>query len=334
VIGKSVASVGWVVDPANHDKLAPLGSIGELLVEGSILARGYLNDAEKTSAAFISDPIWLTEGSGDYLGRRGRLYKTGDLVRYNSDGNLVCVGRKDRQVKVRGQRVELGEVEHHVRECVPEAKQVAVEVVLPRGKKEKAVVAAFLQLADEKHGKVRPGEAADDAPLAQVVFPSQAMEKLADQLPGYMVPDVYFAIAQLPTTVSGKTDRKRLREIGATFSAQQLADMRTSSEGPKRQPTSKTEQMLQQLWAQVLNVKASSIGLDYSFFCLGGDSIAAMKLVAKARREGLQLAAVDVFRQPKLKHLARSLAVCVSVIAHCGTPKCGAFASIHKPAAC
>jgi amino acid adenylation domain-containing protein len=320
VIGKSVASVGWVVDPANHNRLAPLGSIGELLVEGPILARGYLNDAEKTSAAFINDPTWLTEGIESHPGRRGRLYKTGDLVRYNSGGNLVCVGRKDGQVKVRGQRVELGEIEHHVRECMPEAKQVAVEVVLPGGKKEKTVVAAFLQLVDETHGEALPGEAADDVPLARVVFPAQASAKLADRLPGYMMPDVYFAIAQLPMTVSGKTDRKRLREIGASFSAQQLAEMRTASEGPKRVPSTEAEKMMQRLWARVLNIEADSIGLDDSFFRLGGDSIAAMKLVAEARNEGFQLAATDVFRQPKLKHLARSLAVRVSVIAHPAQP--------------
>jgi amino acid adenylation domain-containing protein len=183
VIGKSVASVGWVVDPANHNRLAPLGSIGELLVEGPILARGYLNDAEKTSTAFISDPTWLTEGTRGYPGRRGRLYKTGDLVRYNSDGNLVCVGRKDEQVKVRGQRVELGEIEHHVRECMPEAEGVAVEVVLPGGRKENAVVAAFLQLTDQTHGEVLLGKEAEDVPLARVVFPAQASEKLISEQP-------------------------------------------------------------------------------------------------------------------------------------------------------
>ncbi|KAG9387082.1 EntF Non-ribosomal peptide synthetase module protein [Pyrenophora tritici-repentis] len=107
-IGRLIASMGWVVDSNDHNKLAPLGSVGELLVEGPILARGYLGDAEKTAAAFIQDPTWLLEGSGEHVGRHGRLYKTGDLVHYDADGNLVYVGRKDVQVKVRGQRVELG----------------------------------------------------------------------------------------------------------------------------------------------------------------------------------------------------------------------------------
>jgi non-ribosomal peptide synthetase component F len=95
MIGKSIALVSWVVDLNNHNKLAPLGSIGELLVEGSILARGYLTDAEKTAVSFIYDPVWLLQGGSGYPGRHGRLYKTGDLVRYDADGNLIYVGRKD-----------------------------------------------------------------------------------------------------------------------------------------------------------------------------------------------------------------------------------------------
>jgi non-ribosomal peptide synthetase component F len=138
-IGKSIASVSWVVDPDDHYRKAPLGSVGELLVEGPILALGYLDDMEKTAAAFTCDPAWLLE-----IGRRGRLYKTGDLVRYNADGGLVYVGRKDGQVKIRGQRVELGEVEHHVRECMPTVEQMAAEVIMPGNKKDKAVVAVFV----------------------------------------------------------------------------------------------------------------------------------------------------------------------------------------------
>ncbi|CAN9330998.1 unnamed protein product [Alternaria alternata] len=304
-IGTSIASVSWVVDPENHHRLVPLGSIGELLVEGPILARGYLNDAKKTAAAFIDDPAWLLEGCGDYTGRRGRIYKTGDLVRYNSDGSLVCLGRKDGQVKVRGQRVELGEIEHHVRECLPEAKQLAVELVLPSGEGDRAMLAAFVRLEDDtRNALLVNGEAKSDS-MAPVVFQSRGEKELAERLPGYMVPTVFFAIQTFPTLTSGKTDRKRLREIGASFTAQQLAEMRTSSQGPKWQPSTGAEQVMQQLWARVLSVEPDSIGLDDSFFRLGGDSIAAMKLVGEARRTGLQLSVADVFRHPKLAALAR-----------------------------
>ncbi|KAK3216152.1 hypothetical protein GRF29_8g2302175 [Pseudopithomyces chartarum] len=306
-MGQSVASVSWVVDPNNHDRLAPLGSIGELLVEGPILARGYLDDAAKTAAAFIDDPAWLVAGSKGYPGRRGRLYKTGDLVHYDADGNLVCAGRKDGQVKVRGQRVELGEIEHQLRVCMPEVEQMAVEVILPAGAggQEKAMVAAFLQLNDEACDAPLVGKMPEnDSSLAQVVFPATADRKLAEQLPSHMIPEVYFAMRRLSMTTSGKTDRKRLREIGASFTAKQLAEMRTSSQGPKRQPTTEMERTLQQLWARVLDVEADIIGLDDSFFRLGGDSIAAMKLVGEARKEEVSISVADVFRNPKLVDLA------------------------------
>ncbi|KAH8727299.1 hypothetical protein GQ44DRAFT_576715, partial [Phaeosphaeriaceae sp. PMI808] len=208
IIGTSVASVSWVVDPENHHKLAPLGSIGELLVEGPILARSYLNNTEKTAAAFIDNPAWLLEGCGGHGGRRGRLYKTGDLVRYDSDGNLVYLGRKDSQVKLRGQRVELSEIEYHVQECLPEAKQLAVEVVLPSGQKDHAMLAAFIQLDRATRVQQAEGKAGGDDSMAQIVFLAGVEEELAERLPEHMVPTVFFSLLHFPTTTSGKTDRK------------------------------------------------------------------------------------------------------------------------------
>ncbi|KAF7572908.1 EntF, Non-ribosomal peptide synthetase module protein [Pyrenophora tritici-repentis] len=300
LLGKSVASVSWVVDPNDHHKLAPLGAVGELLVEGPILARGYLNDAEKTAAAFIDDPAWLLEGCDQHAGRRGRLYKTGDLVYYNADGNLVYVNRKDAQVKVRGQRVELGEIEHHVRECMPEVGRMAVEVIMPGDDKDKATVAVFVE---QKEEEVSDG----DGSSARVFFPSQVDSQLSERLPSYMVPGVYFSVAQLPMTTSGKTDRKRLREIGATFSAQQLAELRTRSQGPKRQPSTDKEKAMQQLWAQVLNIDADSIGLDDSFFRLGGDSITAMQVSSTARSLQISVTTADILEQKTISRLAHRM---------------------------
>ncbi|EFQ92914.1 hypothetical protein PTT_09891 [Pyrenophora teres f. teres 0-1] len=296
-----------MVDPENHERLAPLGSMGELLVEGPILARGYLNDVNKTEAAFINDPAWLLEGYRGHVGRRGRLYKTGDLVRYDVDGNLVYLGRKDSQVKVRGQRVELGEIEHHVRECLPEARQLAVEVILPSGQKNHAMLAVFVQLGKGTHNAHLEEKAGGDNITAQVVFLTGTEEELAKRLPKHMVPTVFFALLHFPMTTSGKTDRKRLREIGASFTAQQLAETQTSSQGPKRQPSTEAEQTMQQLWARVLGIDADIIGLDDSFFRLGGDSIAAMKLVGSARRTGLPLSVADIFRYPKLAEITSSV---------------------------
>ncbi|KAH8727297.1 hypothetical protein GQ44DRAFT_648966, partial [Phaeosphaeriaceae sp. PMI808] len=307
IIGTSVASVSWVVDPENHHKLAPLGSIGELLVEGPILARGYLNDAEKTAAAFVNDPAWLLEGFGSHAGRRGRLYKTGDLVRYDSNGNLVCLGRKDGQVKVRGQRVELGEVEHHVRECLPEAKQLAVEVIVPEGEGGHAMLAAFVQLGDDTRDALLVDRGARTDLMVRVVFLAEVEEELAERLPGHMVPTVFFAMQAFPSTTSGKTDRKRLREIGASFTAQQLAEMRTSRQGHKRQPSTEIERMMQQLWGRVLGIEPDSIGLDDSFFRLGGDSITAMQISSSARAFHLSVSTGDILKKKTIALIARDI---------------------------
>lgn len=303
-IGTSMASFSWVTDQEDHNKLVPFGTIGELLIEGPILARGYLNDISKTEAVFVDDPLWLRQGNrnDESTRRHGRLYKTGDLVYYDADGNLVYAGRKDSQTKVRGQRIELGEIEHHLNQCMSGIKQVAAEVILPSGDQAKAMVAAFVQLSSEpRHALVHQTSNGDLE--VQVIFPTYLDELLVQRLPKDMVPEVYFAVAELPLAASAKVDRQKLRKIGASFSAQQLAQLRTYSDDPKRQPETEKEQILHHLWAQVLSIDASSIGMDDSFFDLGGDSIAAMKLVGEARRSGVHISVAVIFQNPTLDKL-------------------------------
>ncbi|KAH9205017.1 condensation domain-containing protein [Leptodontidium sp. 2 PMI_412] len=211
--------------------------------------------------------------------------RTGDLVRYNEDGSLMFMGRKDTQVKIRGQRVELGEVEYHLRVCVPRVRQAVAEVILPQGEGASTMLAAFVVLEREEEKEEDREEERNDGTEAH--FPSHVQvisiltvveEALTESLPGYMVPAVFFAVAQLPTTTSGKTDRRRLRELGSTFSTRQLAELRSGEQRDKRSPSTPAERMLQEIWAQVLNLDAASIGVDDSFFRLGGDSITAMQV--------------------------------------------------------
>ncbi|KAI0545624.1 acetyl-CoA synthetase-like protein [Xylaria curta] len=116
-MGKGIGLNTWIVNPEDHNVLlSSVGAVGELLLEGPLVGSGYLNEPERTAAAFIEDPAWLARGcSLEHPGRQGRLYKTGDLVRYNKDGSVSFVSRKDEQVKIRGQRTELGEIEHVMR---------------------------------------------------------------------------------------------------------------------------------------------------------------------------------------------------------------------------
>lgn len=114
-IGTGLGVNTWITRVENHNQLCAIGMIGELLIEGPLLVREYLNDPERTSAAFIENPRWFTEARPE---TKSRFYKTGDLVRYNVDGTIQFIGRKDSQVKVRGQRIELGEIEHVLRRHV------------------------------------------------------------------------------------------------------------------------------------------------------------------------------------------------------------------------
>lgn len=290
--GRGVST--WIVDPNNHNRLLPPGCVGEILLEGPLVGQGYLNDAEKTAAAFIQNPTWLLRGAPNRPGRSGRLYKTGDLGQYDHEGSLIFVGRKDTQVKIRGQRVELGEVEHWVLQCMPEASYAVAEVVVPKAKSATPVLAVFLQIDYL--------EASDSTPATILPIPAHIEVKLKEYLPSYMVPSVFFAVTALPMTSNGKLNRGKLREIGASFSARLLAEARTR--GPKRQPTSSAEQHIQAIWARILDMEPGKIGLDDSFFRLGGDSIAAMRVVREAREVGIELSVANIFRQPTLHKVA------------------------------
>lgn len=295
-IGTGAGLVTWVVDPENHNILLPPGSIGELLLEGPLVGRGYLNDPDKTAAAFIQSPTWLLRGEAGHTGRQGRLYKSGDLVIYNEDGSLTFVDRKEGQAKVRGQRVDLGEVEHWVRACVPGTSEVVAEVVLPDGENACSTLVVFLQAN---------GELLDSTSAAKIVaLPADVEEKLTQNLPSYMIPAAFLLMYKLPKTATGKMHRSRLREVGSTFSVKQLAESRTTEQSLKQQPTTNTEHCMQSIWARVLGIDASNIGLGDSFFHLGGDSIAAMRVVTEARKAGLGVAVADIFRHRRLQQVA------------------------------
>lgn len=299
-IGKGVSAAIWVVDPEDHNKLATVGVIGELLIEGPILARGYLHGAAKTAAAFIEDPTWLTKGGLGVPGRRGRVYKTGDLVRHNADGTLQFVGRKDAQVKTRGQRVELGEVEHHVRTHMAGGADAVVvaEVIKPQGGEHNLLV-VFVEVGVG-------GGPEGDAEVNMLVFARMTAgigDKLTATLPTYMVPRAYVPVERIPMTATGKTDRRQLRDLGGTMTLEQLAALQPSP-GERRPPSTQAERQLQQLWASVLNIGADSIGLDDSFLRMGGDSIQAMRLVGAARKQGVLLTVTDVLHYPTLVDLA------------------------------
>ncbi|TLS21083.1 uncharacterized protein PpBr36_10622 [Pyricularia pennisetigena] len=301
LIGTSAASATWIVDPDDHNKLLPIGATGELLIEGPVLATGYLNDKEQTDRAFIRDPEWLLgRESPGAPGRSGRLYKTGDLARYTTDGSIVYVGRKDTQVKINGQRVELGEVESHVSKHVPRASHVVAEAVsYPDGTQ--ALVAFVVGIADDK------GSSPETPLLEPMANVTRLQNQLSEGLPRYMIPTAFLSCKTLPLTVSGKADRRLLRETAAGMArgadaADAAAAAAAAAAAPR--PISSRERKLQQIWADVLSMEKSRISADSNFFELGGDSVAAIKIAGLAAKQGMKLAVADVFKHPNLCQLA------------------------------
>lgn len=299
-IGYSVGSVSWIVDANDHNKLLPVGCVGELLIEGPIVARGYLNDHEKTAKSFIESPDWVSQDPHSRSAPR-RMYKTGDLVRYCSNGSLVYLGRKDTQVKLNGQRIELGEIEHHVKSNLPESTQSAVQLVVIGGIK---CLAAFLCL--ENDGSV-PAASNDDV-ILPMSSPIRTIAKslesaIALSIPTYMVPSMYIPVSRMPLTSSGKLDRRTLTTFAQALHDQQAATYRLGG-GDGRAPSTETEKILQQLWATILSKPLDSIGADDSFFRHGGDSIGAMKLVTASRAKGVTLTVANIFQRPKLSEMA------------------------------
>ena len=303
-IGHAIGSVAWVVDPNDYHRLMPVGCVGELLVDGPIVSRGYLNLPEKTAESFITCPTWLSDfADGEVLSRR--IYKTGDLVRYDSDGTLMYLGRKDTQVKLNGQRIELGEIEHHIEKNLPESAQSAVELVAFDGKK---ALACFVCL--DSDGSV-PDASEDNTvmPMSESFNErAKALEVvLGTKIPAYMVPTVWLPVYKMPLTSSGKLNRRGLRLAAQNVPSTLLVSYKLASKSG-RAPTSETERALAQMWAVVLNIEPDSIGVEDSFFKLGGDSIGAMRLVTTARSKDIALTVASIFQKSTLLDMAKSAA--------------------------
>jgi amino acid adenylation domain-containing protein len=303
MIGRSQYGVTWLVDPKDSNTLAPIGAIAELCIEGPILA-SYVGDSGPSlnEKCFFS-PRWLHRGHHETVGRHGQLYRTGDLVKYDTDGRIIFIGRsQESQRKLRGQRVELSQIE------------LCVQSFLS-GKFEVTVVAEIFTLSNNDNETlalfISHAGAADSAEGARTFIkrflPVDELEaELQKFVPSYMIPKLYIPIAKIPTNHSGKTDRRRLRQIGSSFTSEQLAETQPSRHAA-RKPSTDMEKRLQQLWAEIIGIEADAIYANDNFLRLGSDSIGAMRLVALARNQGLLLSVTDVFEVPQLEDMAKRI---------------------------
>jgi amino acid adenylation domain-containing protein len=263
-IGKPIDRVRTLILDENRNPV-PEGAAGEIHIGGIALARGYLSSPELTAEKFV------VEGAG-----AGRLYRTGDLGRRRADGNIEFLGRRDRQVKVRGYRIEPGEIEVALAQH-PQVGQAVVKLYEP-APGDKRLVAYVV------------ARAGGPPPVAEL------MRFLGERLPRYMVPSLIAFIDAVPVTPSGKIDFSGLPEPEAW-------------QGPQAAPAPprhETERRLAAIWSRVL--KVGSLGVTDDFFAIGGDSILALRLALEIERAFARTVPLGViFSAPTIEHLARIL---------------------------
>jgi amino acid adenylation domain-containing protein/thioester reductase-like protein/non-ribosomal peptide synthase protein (TIGR01720 family) len=252
--------------------LLPIGVTGELCIGGTQLARGYLNRPDLTVERFVAHPFKKGE----------RIYKSGDLARWLSNGTLEFIGRKDNQVKIRGYRIELGEIESII--DTKESIQQSVVVAVPDNSGHKRLVAYI---------KTR---------ISEDVEHKEVKSYLSEKLPDYMVPGVYVFLKDFPLTNNGKIDKKSLPSPETSFSRINNYVV----------PRTAPEKELALVWEELLGIK--KIGVEDNFFELGGDSIKAIQLVSKSKSLGIHYKVKDIFDYQTISGICSNLQIAFDTV--------------------
>lgn len=322
----------WIVDPENTDRLAPVGAVGELLIEGPALFTGYLNDAARNGIALIRPPRWRSEMDDGHSANR--IYRSGDLVRYVESGEIQYVSRQDGVVKLRGQFVDLGEIESVLRTILgsqdlimagqfeTEAAVLLVKDVPVPG--DQALV-TFLCPKD-------PDTLPQDRVLALLALAPALQSLLRKKLPEYMLPRLFYAVDKFPYNASGKLDRKALTLFSSKLTLSDLIqlpshpsqsteglsslakDLTPSRAGSTVHDNHKYQEIassLNKAWNDVFGPSADDAREEREFFHHGGNSMRAMELVAAARRHGVSISVAKIFGNPVFDSLVAVANMCV-----------------------
>ncbi len=266
-IGKPIANTQLhILD--SLQQLMPFGAVGELYIGGAGLAKGYINNTELTAQSFIDNPF---SGQGH---PSHKLYKTGDLVRYQSDGNINYVGRTDHQVKIRGLRIELGEIENRLQKVAGIKESVVVALAKDGNAENQHLVAYYL---------------ASDTPVST----ANIRHHLLLELPQYMIPAYFIALDAWPLSANGKIDRKALPQ----------PDWSQLNRRPYAAPENPTQIALAAIWSEVLGVE--KIGIHDSFFELGGHSLTATQAISRAQETfAIEVPLRQIFENPTIEAIA------------------------------
>ncbi len=255
IIGKPIANTQiYILD--EHNILMPIGATGELCISGIGLAKGYVNKKDLTQQKFIDNPYKEND----------RLYKTGDLARWSFDGNLEFIGRKDSQIKIRGFRVELSEIE----KCINRIDGIEAKVLV-EDEEERFICAYYTSTKEISENEIK--------------------DFLADYLPNYMIPTYLYKVNSFPLNSNGKIDNDAL--------------VKNKHQNFIEEPVNDIEKELVSLWSSVLNIKKSIIGRNSNFFTLGGHSLKAMSLLQKVKSVfGIEVSLNTIFQKVTIKQFA------------------------------
>ncbi|WP_162915454.1 non-ribosomal peptide synthetase [Paraflavitalea soli] len=275
IVADAPVSIGYPLDNLHiyimdsHLNLCPIGVLGEICVSGIAVGKGYWREEEKTRAVFVENPLFAYIGDEDYR----MLYKTGDLGYWQPDGSLIFDKRKDHMVKIRGFRVEPGDIENALLNLTSIKEAIVIDRQYENGTK---YLCAYY-VSDEQPDR------------------SWIRQQLLAVLPGYMVPSYFIQMDKLPITANDKIDRKALP----------APDTGSGMENPEKTilgPATATEAILVPIWRSVLGIDA--IGTDQGFFDFGGDSIKAINLRSRMEASGLAVSIKDIYQYTSIRDLA------------------------------
>jgi amino acid adenylation domain-containing protein len=298
-VGFPLNSRVWIALLDNPNKLAPVGAIGELVVEGPGIARNYINNHLDSANLFYDATPWAKDWKAS-MESIGRCYRTGDMAHFADDGEIIFMGRRDRQIKLRGQRIELEDIEVKLQQHNQIlGAHIILEVLDIHSHGD---LVAFLYAPDLKD---MPAYTLNGGSARMTEGMKLEIERLrvrvSEELPAYMWPVVWIPLKELPLSPTGKLDRPTLVRFGKDY----CSNMRTDSGDDDG--LSPIESILARIWRQILKFATLNLKSDAHFFRMGGDSLCSMKLVTLANREGYHLTVEKVFHNPTLSSMATAM---------------------------
>ncbi|RYP55112.1 hypothetical protein DL768_000231 [Monosporascus sp. mg162] len=291
-IGHLFPNVGGYVFHPGTEIPVFRGGVGELCVSGRLVGKGYLNRQQLTKERF---PVLKQYGD--------RVYRTGDLVRVLHDGSIDFLGRADDQVKLRGQRLEIGEINHAIKASVSQVADVAT-LVTRHGSQDRDLLVSFAAPRTSPTSSKELHVLSDEASL---VIAKKAQDACRERLPGYMVPTYVFAIPFIPLSANNKANLNNLKQLFATLSSQQLRCLSTSATGAPRK-LSHRERQIASVLSTITRAEVSSIQPSSTIFELGIDSITVIRAARNLQTEGFPSATPSlILKNPQISRLAQVL---------------------------